>query len=171
MKTPRSDRSRLLVEIKARNRLRAEAHLPLLDVAAELAKAERLEQKRLRWRRRFGGPVKIDPPDREAIRADLLARNALRRESHLPLIDLDVDAEADRLVKAQVQAAFERFLNGRYVSRVIRRAVSRYRSRPGWNFNSITGMMLQSCVFRLMWKRFNEMQNAARPPAESAAAS
>ena len=95
----------------------------------------------------------------------------MRRESHLPLIDLDVDAEADRLVKAQVQAAFERFLNGRYVSRVIRRAVSRYRSRPGWNFNSITGMMLQSCVFRLMWKRLNEMQNAARPPAESAAAS
>ena len=67
----------------------------------------------------------------------------MRRESHLPLIDLDVDAEVDRLVKAQVQAAFERFLNGRYVSRVIRRAVSRYRSRPGSNFNSITEMMLQ----------------------------
>jgi hypothetical protein len=107
-----------------------------------------------RWRRRFASV--LVQPDREAIRADVLARNTIRQEAALPL--LDVDAEVNRLADVQVEAAWYRFIQGPYVDRVVRRAVTRYRSRPGHNFNFIVGMGLGSCVARLMRERLRQVE-------------
>jgi hypothetical protein len=109
----------------------------------------------LRWRRRFADVLSFQP-DWVAIRADVLARNAVRREAALPL--LDVDAEVNRLADVQEEATWNQFIQGPYVDRVVRRAVTRYRSRPGHNFNWIVGMGLGSCVSRLMRERLCQVE-------------
>jgi hypothetical protein len=107
-----------------------------------------------RWRRRFAD-VQVRP-DRDAIRAEVLARNTLRREAALPL--LDVEAEVNRLAKIQEEEAWYRFIQGPYVRRIVDRAVFRYKTRPGHNFNFIVGMGLASCVARQMSERLRMVE-------------
>lgn len=108
------------------------------------------EQQRLRWRRRFGNPVR---PDRDAIRAEVMARNELRRSASLPL--LNVDAETERLVEVEIDAAFERFLDRPYASRVFRRGW--WRRRDQWP-KFIVGMSIRSAVGGALREQFDEVQ-------------
>jgi hypothetical protein len=58
---------------------------------------------------------------------------------------------------AKAAARLAEYLASPFADRVLRRAVSRYKSRPGSNFNfGIVGMGLQNCVFRLLRRRWEQ---------------
>jgi hypothetical protein len=110
-----------------------------------------------KWQRRLG-PLRIAAPDRERIRQELLERNRLRSEARLPQVPTDIDAEVERFHRIQVERAWERVRNGRYVSRVIRHAVYRYKQRnPGAHIGFMAGMMIQARVLSTIRTHFNEM--------------
>jgi hypothetical protein len=93
-------------------------------------------------------------PDRDAIRLDVMARNELRRSAGLPL--LDVDAETERLIQVEIDAAFERFLDGPFASRVFRRAW--WRRRDQWP-KFMVGMAIRSAVGGALREQFDQVQD------------